>query len=540
MDQNKNNVSAEDQLDALLEQFLSDPSDEIPTNVAPAQPEPDHLEELLLVPESAPEIGVDEVAVAAAGLTRPDEVELEEIIRQTKAEIPLPPPDEEEAFLDSETREAFDQGKTLDRIFSTDATLAPLPSDEESLEYDEEYSEDYSEEYEEAPLPEEPLRKGMPRNKKAYGLLGIPHILSTVIWLVLAVAIGASAGRLLWVYASDVLAFGREDMSVTISITNSDTIDTITDKLHTTGLVQYPGLFKFYAQLSNAERKIVPGIYELNTLYDYHALVLMMSSTSNRVTVDVTIPEGYTCAQIFQLLQDRGVCTVEELELAAAEGELNEYWFLEGLERGDRYCLEGFLFPDTYEFYANDKATSVLNKLLRNFDNRFTETMTEKLEALNATMAQKMAANGMTQEYIDSHKFTIRDVVIIASMIEKETAAVSESYRISSVIYNRLTNPTNFPYLNIDATLIYYTGKNQLTAEDKELDTPYNTYKHQGLIPGPISNPGRSSLDAALDPETTDYYFYVLDPASNRHHFSATLDEHQAFLDSLKKEEADG
>ncbi len=543
MDQNnKNNPSPEAELDALLAQFLADPTDEIPTNVGTdhspitdtAPVDSSWMDSILAPPEmpttKLPEIGPDEQAMAAAGLTHPKDAQLEQILAESRLESPALelPPEEPEPFLDEEIRDAFDEGKTLDEIFATEDTLAPMPEDlaelEEEIEEDPPYEEDA------------PTEKRMPKKKNTYGLFGLPHLFATVIWLAIAVFIGATLGRTLWYCAADVLAFGREDKSVTLTITDQDDLDSITQKLHATGLVEYPDLFKLYAQLSNAMNKISSGTYKLNTLYDYHALVLMMSpSGSNRVTVDVMIPEGYTCAQIFQLLQEKGVCTVAELEEAAANGELAEYWFLEGVERGSKYCLEGYLFPDTYEFYMDDTPTRVLNKLLQNFDNRFTDNMAAKLEQLNITLAKRMAANGLSQEYIDSHQYTIREVVIIASMIEKETAAVSESYTISSVIYNRLTDPDE-PYLNIDAALVYITGNKQLTEEDKQLDSPYNTYLYKGLIPGPISNPGRSSLDAALDPEESAYYYYAMDPATNRHHFSKTYKEHLAFLDSLKKE----
>jgi UPF0755 protein len=129
-------------------------------------------------------------------------------------------------------------------------------------------------------------------------------------------------------------------------------------------------------------------------------------------------------------------------------------------------------------------------------------------------------------------------------MIERETASGSESYEIASVIYNRLTNPGSFPYLQIDATVIYGMGGPKvdpatgeslpLTKADLERDTPYNSYTRKGLIPGPISNPGRNSLNAALDPNDTSYYYYALNPATNEHKFSQTLQEHQNFLNSLK------
>ncbi len=385
-----------------------------------------------------------------------------------------------------------------------------------------------------------PMKKKIQKKKKrknGYGLWGVPHILATAILLVLIVFIGSTAGQLIWTCAADVLAFGREDHSVTITITKNDTLDTICQKLEATGLVEYPQLFKLYAQFSNAMKKIGPGTYDLNTLYDYHALVLMMSPTgSNRVSVKVMIPEGYNCQQIFQLLEQKGVCTAADLEEASATGQLGDYWFLEGVQRGSKYCLEGYLFPDTYEFYVGDSPTRVLNKFLTNFDNRFTDIMEAKLFTLNTTLSEMMKSHGLSQEYIDDHQMTIREVVIIASMIEKESANPAENYTISSVIYNRLTNPGAYPHLNIDAALVYVTGHPQLTEEDKQLDSPYNTYLHEGLIPGPISNPSRSSLDAALEPSQTLYHFYALDPKTGEHHFSATYEEHQAFLDSLTKE----
>ncbi len=120
-------------------------------------------------------------------------------------------------------------------------------------------------------------------------------------------------------------------------------------------------------------------------------------------------------------------------------------------------------------------------------------------------------------------------------MIEKETANNLESFTVSSVIYNRLTNPGKYPYLNIDATLVYALGgRNELTAQDKTIDSPYNTYKEKGLVPGPISNPSQNSLAAALQPEETKYYYYAYNPATEEHHFSKNYDDHLDFLNSLK------
>ena len=385
---------------------------------------------------------------------------------------------------------------------------------------------------------ERPTRKGRPRRRKGYGLLGIPHLLATVVWLLIIVAIGVSLGRMLWVCAADVLAFGREEKIVTISITTDDTMETIATKLQENGLIRYPELFLLYADLTDAEEKITTGSFTLNTIYDYHALVNQMSPRSgNRVVIeDVLIPEGYSCRQIFALLESKGICKAADLEAWAANGELDDYWFLEGVERGDKYCLEGFLFPDTYDFYENSTPKAALEKMLDGFDYRFSEELYAQLPALNEHISDLMRKNGKDEAYIAENQLDLRKLVTVASLIEEETASATESYKIASVIYNRLYNwGSNPPYLNIDAAIFYALGehKEALTSEDLQIDSPYNTYLYTGLVPGPISNPGLDSLKAALDPESTSYYYYVLDTATGSHRFSKTYAEHQKNIDDI-------
>lgn len=495
----------------------------------------DWVDEVLSAPDTGSELGPDEHAVQSAGLTDISDAEVERIMREAMAEdwnnepAEEKPQEEAEIFHDEEYRDAFGEGEALEAAFADKPAAA-----------EKKHSADQAE--------AAPVRKGRPKRRKGYGLLGIPHLLATAVWLVIIVAIGVSLGRMIWVSAADVLAFGREDQKITITIDDTDNIETIAEKLQKAGLIRYPKLFKLYADLSHAEEDIDPGTYELNTLYDYHALVNSMQIYSGaRATVEVMIPEGYSCAQTFALLEEKGVCTAEALEEYAANGELDDYWFLENVERGDRYCLEGFLFPDTYEFYLDDDPERILEKMLDDFDYRFSDTMLENLDLLNQRLAQIMANNGHDEAYIAEHQVTIHDLVIVASLIEKETANTLESYTISSVIYNRLYNWGSTPaYLNIDATVIYAlngnidpeTGKTKaLTYDDLAIDHPYNTYKYLGLPPGAIANPGLNSLYAALDPDDSDYYYYVLDPETNEHHFSKTEAEHNAFLSSLEDAE---
>ena len=401
---------------------------------------------------------------------------------------------------------------------SVSAQEAEAQDSEDSDDADQEYRDDPPPPEEmpkrTAPLPRRPQRKGRPKRKKGEGLLGIPHILATVVWLGLILAIGITGGRMLWVCASDVLAFGREDKPVTVTIYEADTMEQITDKLYQAGLIRYKSLFNLYASISDAEEDIQPGIYDLNTRYDYHALVNFMSPRSSREVIQLTIPEGYTCRQIFKLLEENKICTAQDISAYAANGKLEPYWFLENLQRGSEYCLEGYLFPDTYQFYKNSTPREALEKMLDNFDYRFSEKMRTQLDTLNAN--------------VTGGSYTVREVTIVASLIEKESAAPAESPAIAGVIYNRLFRWGDTPaYLNIDASLVYAQGGDNSTI-DTSIDSPYNTYTHTGLTPTPIANPGLSSLEAALNPESHDYYYYVLNPATGMHQFAATYEEHEA------------
>ena len=454
-----------------------------------------------------------------------EEDELEQILREFGSTEP------EEPFMDDEFRDTFGQGEDLKQVFGEETTPAePAPeTKEEPVEKTEE---------------EGPVEKGRPKRKNSEILLGLPHLAATAVWIIIIITIGISIGRLGWMCASDVLALGREPITASVTIDEGDSLGTIADKLKEAGLIKYPGIFKLYADFTDAQEKIKPGTYLFSAVneenetivYDYMALVAVMSPSGNRLEVvsDLRIPEGYTCAQIFKLLEEKGVCTAKELEeyvasLSLPEGDeeanpLTQYWFLEGVTWGHKYSLEGYLFPDTYDFYVNDKPERVIRKMLEAYNFYFNDFMRDKLTKVEG--------------------YTIREIMIIASMIEKESANNAESYKIASVIFNRLAEPANYPYLNIDATIVYaLNGKSELTKEDLEIDHPYNTYKNKGLPPGPISNPSLYSIAAALSTEPimdnndkpVKYYYYAYDPATKEHHFSKTYKEHLAFLESLKE-----
>ncbi len=447
-------------------------------------------------------LGADEQAAASAGLTHPDDMELERIVQETIAE--------------NWSNEELDmhQEEVLSAV-PPEPEQEPAPVAEEPEVTEEEEQDDFNDAV---------IRKLRPKAKKGAGLFGIPHLISTAIWLCLILIIGVSLGRTVWVCATDLLALGKTPQKVSVTLEETDTLQDIAQKLEKAGLIEYPNLFEMFANLTKKGQNTLVGTitFDDTMVYDYNALINALSYRgTSKVTVSVMIPEGYSCAQIFELLEKKKVCSVKELEEYAANGDLEKYWFLDGLERGHKYCLEGFLFPDTYEFYVEDEPGRVLNKILGVFDYRFTDRLVDKFMALN----NKTGLN-----------LTIRQVVTMASIVEKEKANDLEGYTIASVFYNRLTNAAQYPYLNSDATLLYdekYYSAGKLNSSAQKKDSPYNTYTHRGLPVGPISNPGLSSLDAALDPEDTNYFYFVYDKSAGVSRFSKTLAEHNAWAKKL-------
>ena len=336
-----------------------------------------------------------------------------------------------------------------------------------------------------------------------------------------------------WTLANDVLALNKADHSAVITLpdtifsekevevegdetdengdpvmetklVDSADIDYVAGRLKEGGLIEHEWLFKLFCTITGSDLKLRPGTYTLDTDMDYLAIVTNLgSSSTNRATVTVTFTEGSTVDQIFEQLEKKGVASVEDLQDMAANHPY-KFSFLQEIPLGDYHRLEGYLFPDTYDFYVGDDPKYVINKLLLNFDARFTDEMRETV-----------AESG----------YSIRDILTIASLIEKETDGTDEKI-IASVIYNRLNSRETAGKLQIDATLVYINGGRKPVEADKEIDSPYNTYLYEGLPAGPIANPGMTAIRAAMNPDETNYYYYVLNPDSNRHEFSTNYNDH--------------
>lgn len=337
------------------------------------------------------------------------------------------------------------------------------------------------------------------------------HVTAWVFFVLIASLTLSGVG---WLLANDFAAFNKEPMTATVTVTKDDDLGSVADKLKDEGLIEYKWFFKLFGKVAHAEGKIGIGEHELNTQMDYNALINGMRSSSGSLaseTVRIVIPEGYTVRQIIALLAKYGVSTEEAL-LDAAENHVFSYSFLTG-ETGSISRLEGYLFPDTYEFYVNGNPATALGKMLNNFSKKMDDSLMEQV-----------GASG----------YSLGEIITIASLIEKETDG-RDRPNIASVIYNRLNHVgETYHLLQIDASQIYglgdrYTGR--LTQEDLEIDTPYNTHKHEGLPPTPIANPGIASIRAALEPAQTGYYFYALG-TDGMHHFFDTYAKFLSFVNS--------
>lgn len=362
------------------------------------------------------------------------------------------------------------------------------------------------------PSSQNPRRPASPNRRKRRRGSRAMNVLLYIVFVVAASALIAGVG---WLLANDLCALNKEWKEVEITVTMDDTIGSVTNKLKEAGLIEYKWFFRLFCSFSNASDDIGEGTYTLNTDMDYRALITKMSSPSNGSlndqTVKVTIPEGYTVQQIIDLLAEKGVNTKENLEEAAKNHKYTEYEFVGNENLGDITRLEGYLFPDTYEFYLNEDPANALGRLLKNF-------------------SRQMDAEMM--ELVENSGYSLDEIITIASLIERETDGTDRS-TIASVIYNRLKNPASTNgLLQIDAALVYATGRTEITESDKELDSPYNLYKNKGLPPTPIGNPGMESIKAALLPANTNYYYYVRGK-DGKHIFSETYAEHQQVIASL-------
>lgn len=315
---------------------------------------------------------------------------------------------------------------------------------------------------------------------------------------------------------NDVLAIGRKSTIVTVNIPENADTNKIIGILHSAGLVKQKIFCKTFMKFVNGVMKkddpqYLSGVYYLTTDMGLEAMLNEVKSVQSAAeTVKLVFPEGYTLYQIVTKLDEYNVCKADYLYTALRESGFN-FTFVADIKADEKRTqkLEGYFFPDTYEFFVNENANSVINRLLENFDNKWTQKFDDRAKELGLTTDQ---------------------VIIIASIIQKEAANTEQMKLISSVLHNRLGNTSVFPALECNATKDYVTkfvkpviGEAYAVAYYK----PYDTYQSPGLPPGPICNPGLKAIESALYPDKTDYLYFQHDK-NGKIYMAKTNSEHNS------------
>ena len=346
----------------------------------------------------------------------------------------------------------------------------------------------------------------------------VVSVVKAVIYMIFVVVTSIFLAVAVIMVGNDVFAFVKTDSAIPVTIPEYATLNDVIDILYQNGVIEYPKVFRLYAQLKKDNGKFVAGDYTVSPVMNYDELLDEFKEKPKLGTVRITFPEGYTTDEIIDLMVSYGIGTREGYEDVIQNYDF-DYWFIDELEEGgvskDRfYRLDGYLFPDTYDFYNASSEATVINKMLRRFDQLFTDE--------HRRLCKEMG-------------YSVDEILTIASLIEKEAGSAAEFFNVSSVFHNRLKAKSYFPRLESDATIVYAiqheTGERP-QLKDTNYDSPYNTYLHEGLPPGPIANPSASAILAALSPAKTNYYYFVSD--GSKTYFSETKEQHNQYIEAIK------
>jgi UPF0755 protein len=361
--------------------------------------------------------------------------------------------------------------------------------------------EQFWDEVPEAPLPPVAGANGGTRRPRK-----LPTALGSIARHPFLIFAAIAALFVLWFLASLFQPFhGDGSGRVQVTVPKGSSVSEVGDLLADRGVIDDSTLFQVRVTLAGKRSEIYSGNFTLAHGMSYGAAIDALSTPPVKRTVSVTIPEGYTRSQAAQLVEEVGV--PGDYTKATIRSR-----YLDPAQYGGKGArtLEGFLFPDTFELKPNAPVEDLVQLQLQDFKRRI---------------------KGVDMGYAKSKNLTVFDMVTIASMVEDEAGLDSQRGLVASVIYNRLHE--GMP-LGIDATIRFATGNytRPLTESELAIDSPYNSRTNAGLPPGPISNPGLESIEAAAHPPKTGYLFYVTTPgACGKLTFAKTEAEFEAAVE---------
>lgn len=370
------------------------------------------------------------------------------------------------------------------------------------------------------------------------------------VWLAMVVMIAVMISQFVIVGMNDMLAVNRSDnvRTVSISVPADPTIDSIADILYDNGVISRPTFFKMYTKLTSSEEGFRQGEFKLDTNKDYEAIINTLQSNSSRTDiVKVQLTEGMSIWEIANLLHKEGVTAdVDEfLKLCNSTVFDDDYTFLKdvsigevqhlnanGRDLADSYRLEGYLFPDTYDFYLNEDPALTIEKLLMNYERKVVLHKEKYFaDSKRSTLEKEAQKSG----------YSMHEILTIASIIQAEAANKDDMYNISSILHNRLEYGVQYGVskLNCDCT-VYYPWRAQSDIPEAiraGYTSRYNTNEFNGLPAGPICNPGVEAIKAALRPYKTEYLYFCHDTVErgSTPYYSTTLEDHEYFLSLIAK-----
>lgn len=391
---------------------------------------------------------------------------------------------------------------------------------------------------EETAIPPKIMRRNS-RNTKSRGCV------IALVYAAIVCSISALLSFYIIVGLNDMFGLVKEESEITVEIPKDATLDQVTNILDENGIVEYPFFFKLYAGFTN-DTSYKAGTFVLNTKSDYDQIIrkLTKPATADNSIVKVTIPEGYTVEQIGELLEEYCVCEKEAFINSVQYADFSSYDFVNYIPKSETriYRLEGYLFPSTYDFYIWGGSKHAITKMLAAFEDNVLADTDYDYDAI--TNNKSLSTDKKKSKKTELGK-KLDKIIIMASVVEREVPGVDDMKKVASVFYNRLNNPKvqgTGGMLQSDATRWYpfatatalkesdkitasekenwienHKGSYTMTAtnptsgesETKTFDTSlYDTYVVSGLPTGPICCPGMNSINAAISPASTSYYFF--------------------------------
>ncbi|MBQ5329000.1 MAG: endolytic transglycosylase MltG [Oscillospiraceae bacterium] len=336
--------------------------------------------------------------------------------------------------------------------------------------------------------------------------------LLTIVWVSAVLAVSVFIASFALSSINDLVGFSKESKEIEITIPEGYGLSEISELLKEKGVIDEPFTFEVYARIKEMDKRLAPGTYTLNSNLGYDQIFqLLKTKEVAKNVVTVNFYEGMKLTEIAKRLEENGVCGYDEF-IEAAKTESFEYEFetMMGTSEYIYYKWEGYLFPDTYEFYTNSTPRSVIAKFIDNFNKKITSEYYLRMQELG---------------------LSLEELVTLASVIQSEAAYMEDMEKVSSAFHNRLEPNSGLPYLQSDVTWFYYEQEIEPNVEDETLSdsylSAYYTYPNYrvGLPVGPICNPGMNAIKAALYPADTNYYFFVTDKYG-KFYYGSTQAEH--------------